>query len=195
MQQPPPSSAGFTLIELLVTLAIAAIILTQAVPSFQNVVKSNRLASETNNLVSDINLARSEAVKRGVRVILCRSAAPDAATPTCGGSANTWTTGWLLFASGDANNTYEAANDTLLRIGKPKGGQVSIKTNAIANNNLEYDPDGTTNEGGGTAVFALCDDQGETHGRQIQVNGTGRPRLIKGTTSSPLPSCGTPIQI
>jgi len=193
MQTSRKSSAGFTLVELLVTLALAAILLSQAVPSFSSMIKGNRLATETNTLVSDINLARSEAIKRGTRVILCRSADPSAANPTCGGSANTWTTGWLVFASGDANNTYDSATDTLIRIGGPRSGQVQIITNNTANNNLEYDPDGTTNEGGSTAVFAICDDQGEAQGRQIQVNGTGRPRLVKGTSAAPIPSCSAPV--
>jgi len=184
--------SGFTLIELVVTLALAAIIATQAVAGFRLMVKGNRLTTETNTLVSDINLARSEAIKRGVRVILCRSADPSAAAPTCGGTANTWTTGWLVFASGDANNTYDDGVDTLIRIGKPRGGQVQIKTNDTSNNNLEYNPDGTTNEGGATAVFAICDDQGEAKGRQIQVNGAGRPRLVKGSSASPIPSCDAP---
>jgi len=185
-------SAGFTLVELLVTLALAAIIASQAVPSFSSMIKSNRLATETNTLVGDINLARSEAIKRSTRVILCRSADPAAANPTCGGTANTWTSGWLVFASGDANNTYDSATDTLLRIGKPRGGQVQIKTNGTSDNNLEYDPDGTTNEGGSTAIFAICDDRAESRGRQIQVNGAGRPRLVKGTSATPIPSCTIP---
>ncbi len=193
MQQSRTLSSGFTLIELLVTLALAAIVVSQAAPSFSSMVKSNRLAIETNTLVSDINLARSEAIKRGTRVILCRSADPAAATPSCGGSANTWTSGWLVFASGDANNIYDSATDTLIRIGKPRGGQVQIKTNNTSDNNLEYDPDGTTNEGGSTAIFAICDDQGESQGRQIQVNGTGRPRLVKGTPATPLPNCAAPV--
>ncbi|HEX23255.1 MAG TPA: prepilin-type N-terminal cleavage/methylation domain-containing protein [Chromatiales bacterium] len=193
MQQSRTLSSGFTLIELLVTLALAAIVVSQAAPSFSSMVKSNRLAIETNTLVSDINLARSEAIKRGTRVILCRSADPAAATPSCGGSANTWTSGWLVFASGDANNIYDSATDTLIRIGKPRGGQVQIKTNNTSDNNLEYDPDGTTNEGGSTAIFAICDDQGESQGRQIQVNGTGRPRLLKGTPPTPLPNFASPV--
>ncbi|HHH48256.1 MAG TPA: prepilin-type N-terminal cleavage/methylation domain-containing protein [Gammaproteobacteria bacterium] len=193
MQKSRKSSAGLTLVELLVTLALVAIIASQAVPGFSSMIKGNRLAAETNTLVSDINLARSEAIKRGTRVILCRSADPSAASPSCGGAANTWTTGWLVFASGDANNTYDSATDTLIRIGKPRGGQVTIKTNATSNNNLEYDPDGTTNEGGATAIFAICDERGEAQGRQIQVNGTGRPRLVKGTPATPIPSCSAPV--
>jgi type IV fimbrial biogenesis protein FimT len=184
--------AGFTLVELMVTLAIATIVMTTAVPSFSTMIKNNSLATQTNSLVTDINLARSEAVKRGTRVILCRSADPNAATPACGGGANTWTTGWLVFASGDANNTYTAGIDTLIRIGKPTGSSITIKTNSTSNNNLEYNSNGTTNEGGGTAIFAVCDDRDESYGRQIQVDPRGRPRLITGTTADPIPDCTTP---
>ena len=56
-------SPGFTIIELIVTLAIAAIVLGLVVPSFQNLIRSNQVSTETNALVSALQLARSEAVK------------------------------------------------------------------------------------------------------------------------------------
>ena len=90
MKQQKHNEMGFTLVELIVTMAIAAIILTQAVPSFSTMISNNRLTTQTNDLVADINLARSEAIKRGLRVILCRTANPNAVAATCGGTANTW---------------------------------------------------------------------------------------------------------
>jgi len=187
------SASGFTLIELMVTLAVAAIILTVGVPSFVSMTRDNSLITQTNELVADINLARSEAVKRGTRVVLCRSANPAAATPTCGGNANTWTTGWLMFADTNRTGTYVAADDTLIRIGQPTGGTLTVITNNVANNNLEYNADGTTNEGGGTALFVICDDRGASKGRQIQVNAMGRPRLIKGSEAAL--NCTAPAQV
>ncbi|MBN4079493.1 GspH/FimT family pseudopilin [Beggiatoa alba] len=180
MKQHTHNAAGFTLVELMVTLTIAAILVTVAVPSFVTTVQNNRLITYTNDLVGDINLARSEAVKRGVRVLLCRSAAPSLATPTCGGDNNTWTTGWLIFADANTDGIFNAG-DTLIRIGLPVAGGTTVITNAISNNNLEYNPDGTTNEGGGTGVFVLCDTRGAGFGRQVQVNAMGRPQLVKGT--------------
>jgi type IV fimbrial biogenesis protein FimT len=56
-------SPGFTIIELIVTMAIAAIVLGLVVPSFQNLIRSNQVSTETNALVSALQLARSEAVK------------------------------------------------------------------------------------------------------------------------------------
>jgi prepilin-type N-terminal cleavage/methylation domain-containing protein len=56
---------GFTLIELLVTLAIAAILLTTAIPSFREIIRNNQLTTQANNLVTALHLARSEAVNGG----------------------------------------------------------------------------------------------------------------------------------
>ncbi|MEH6355032.1 MAG: GspH/FimT family pseudopilin [Marinobacter sp.] len=63
-------SSGFTLIELLVTIAILAIVVAIAIPSFQTVIENNRTTTQANNLLSAVQLARSEAVKRGVNVTL-----------------------------------------------------------------------------------------------------------------------------
>ena len=183
--RPKGSTAGFTLIELLIVVALSAVMMTLAVPSFQTMIANNRITSHTNELVMAMNLARSEAVKSNVRVILCRSGDP---------TANDWTTGWLLFASGDANNTYQNGVDTLIRVGDAARTGVQIRTNGTSDNNLEINSDGTTNEAGGTAAFAICDDRDgdgdfdEQWGRQIQVSPSGHIRLIR----APIPNCQAP---
>ena len=191
------SSAGFTLIELMVTVSLVAIVTSIAVPSFRTMTANNRITTETNGLVTAIRLARSEAVKRNTRIVLCRSADPAAATPTCGGTANTWTTGWLLFTGSDGNNTYQAGTDTLIRVGGPSRGGIQIRTNSTSDNNLEINANGSTNESGGTAAFAICDDRDgdgsydKAYGRQIQVNPVGHIKLIR----APIPNCSTPTTV
>lgn len=181
---------GITIVELIVTLAVVAILVTTGVPAFANFIKTNRLSESAFDLLGTINLARSEAVKRRTRVVLCRTANPKAATPSCGGSANTWTTGWLVFAAGDGNATYEAGTDTLLGVGVVNSVGLTVRTNSTSNNNLQYNPDGTTNESG-TARFAVCDKRGGAHGRQVNVPRHGRPKFIKGDKSSPI-NCTSP---
>ncbi|MGM1052505.1 MAG: GspH/FimT family pseudopilin [Pseudomonadota bacterium] len=55
---------GFTLIELLVTLAVLVILATVAVPGFQRMMAVNRVAADYNEVLSGLNFARSEAIKR-----------------------------------------------------------------------------------------------------------------------------------
>jgi len=187
----PSGNVGISIVELVVSLAVVAILATTGVPAFSSFVQSNRLNESSFDMLATINLARTEAVKRRTRVLLCRSADPTLPTPSCGGSANTWTTGWLVFASGDSNSTYEAGTDTLLGIGLIDSSNVTVITNGTSNNNLEYNSDGTTNESGGTARFALCDQRGGAQGRQINIPPHGRPKFVKGNSASPI-NCTSP---
>lgn len=99
--------SGFTVIELMVTLAVAAILLTVAVPSFEAVINSNRLSAASNELMAALQTARMEAIRSNHRTILCLSAAPDnAASPSCSsGSA----TGWIVFRDDNSNGSPSAA--------------------------------------------------------------------------------------
>jgi type IV fimbrial biogenesis protein FimT len=67
---------GFTLVELMVTLAVLAILITVGIPAFGDLVRNNRVTSQTNELVTALNIARSEAVKRGrnVQVVVAMEA-------------------------------------------------------------------------------------------------------------------------
>ena len=187
----PSGSLGITIVEMMVSLAVMSILATTGVPAFSSFIQANRLSNSAFDLFGTIQLARTESVKRRTQVVLCRSANPTLATPSCSGNANTWTTGWLVFASGDANNTYEAATDTLLGIGLVDLRNVTVITNSTSNINLEYNADGTTNLAGGTARFAVCDKRGGAYGRQINVPPHGRPKFIKGDAASPI-NCTSP---
>jgi hypothetical protein len=100
-------------------------------------------------------ISEAETLIRQLREVAATSGSVTLTTVMAGGFIGVW----LVFASGDANTTYQAATDTLLKLGNPPGGVVAIKTNAASDVNLEYNPDGTTNEAGATARFTVCDDR------------------------------------
>lgn len=70
----PSIQRGFTLLELIVTVAVAAVLLALAVPSFQNMIASNALSTASNDFVSALNLARMQAIKGSGEVLFCGQA-------------------------------------------------------------------------------------------------------------------------
>jgi prepilin-type N-terminal cleavage/methylation domain-containing protein len=61
---------GFTIIELMVVVVIAAILLTLAAPSFNDMLQRRRMEGQVSELVTDLQYARSEAVQRNRNVVL-----------------------------------------------------------------------------------------------------------------------------
>ena len=178
------AQSGFTLLEVLTVFTIGALLLAIGAPAMGTFIQNNALQGQSFKLLSSIKFARSEAIKRRTRVVVCRSADPTADSPSCGGTNRVWTTGWLVFAAGDTNSTYEPASDTLLRVGNPAVAQVNIRSNSQSDPTLEYNADGTTNEGGGTARFTVCDSRGDDFGRRLQIPPHGRPKLELGATTT-----------
>jgi type IV fimbrial biogenesis protein FimT len=74
---------GFTLIELLTTLAVAAVIFAIAAPNFREFLLNSRMTGSANDLLTSLQLARSEAIKRQRPVAVCPSVDPFAAPPVC----------------------------------------------------------------------------------------------------------------
>lgn len=75
---------GFTLVELMVTVAVAAILIAIAVPSFSHMIASNRLNTATNEVVGALNTARLEAIKRNADVQFCSDLAANNTSDTLG---------------------------------------------------------------------------------------------------------------
>lgn len=166
---------GFTLIELLVTLAIAAILLTVAVPNFITFVQNNRLANQANDLVSLLNLARSEAVKRNQTITVCSSTNSTA----CAGSTS-WEGGFIVFADADGDGTVDTGEDVLQ---VRQGLESSNTLRAGAQVRITYQSNGFSPGFGDT--FRLCDTRGTASARAIVVSPQGRVSTSVGTASCP----------
>lgn len=110
----PPlrNSPGFTLFELLIVMLIVGIFAALGIPSFKYVTSSNRMSSEVNSLLGDMQYARSEAVKQGQTITVCTSSNPTSATPSCSGSSS-WNVGWIVFIDANSNQTVDTGEQTI----------------------------------------------------------------------------------
>lgn len=161
---------GFTLVELLVTLAVAGILLAIAIPGYAFLANTNKLAVVTNELVVALQLARSEAVKRGQRVTVCKSF--NTSSTSCS-SVGGWQQGWLVFVDSGIRGVVEPS-DTVIHIygGAPNAIITAINFNLF----VSYLPNGRS-EGSSwlpndTMLVCLAG-----NARKVIVNKTGRVRL------------------
>lgn len=82
---------GFTLIELMIGLAILAIVMLIGIPAMSGFINANRLTAQSNELLSAIQLARSEAIRLNRNIMFCNTS--DSAT--CNVSSGRWSA-WLV---------------------------------------------------------------------------------------------------
>lgn len=107
---------GFTLIELLLVLAIAALLLTFAVPSFTHLIQEQRLRTSVNDLFYAIERTRAEAIKRNRIVQL----APN--------DGHNWAQGWHIYMN--SNNQAYRDGDTILLTRTALGNGIRIDRHA-----------------------------------------------------------------
>lgn len=171
-------SFGFTLIELLAVVAIASIALLVAVPSGARILKNNRIVTQTNDFISALALARSEAATRSQSVVICVSAD----LTTCQGSGD-FDEGWLMFEDTDGDTVLDAG-ETIIRVGQALPGTLTLEANS-GDDTITFTALGRAVA---TDSFALCWDADE-EGRDISLSRTGRAESSYRNSSASTGGC------
>lgn len=161
--------SGFTIVELLVVLAIVAILLLSALPSFDSMVKRNQTTASLNRLVGAINHTRHAAVQYGATTTLC-------AVKTTGKCGNSWTEDLTVFTDHN-RNAWLDEEDEVISIIRSFGSSDSVKWRSFQNRQyLQMTALGYTNFQNGN--FVVCPGNGDARlARQIVVNVQGRVRI------------------
>jgi type IV fimbrial biogenesis protein FimT len=178
---------GFTLVELMVSLAVLAVLIGIAVPSFTNSVASNRMATQTNEFMGGLKLARAEAIRRGQGVAIQADVA---------GSPANFATGWTIFTNASTDGVLAGspsdAEGTRIRVSDPLAGNTAIVrvTRAGTGPAFTYASSGASdrrfvvfNGRGGNvnaaAFFRICDTgtNSNVRGRIVQVSAVGKITL------------------
>jgi type IV fimbrial biogenesis protein FimT len=175
---------GFTLIELMTALALAAILLSMAVPALDSFTTNARQTGAINDFVSSLHIARNTAITTNARVTVCASSGGD----WC--EAVTWEQGWIAFSDQNSNQAIDG-NDRIIAAASGIA-RLSIQS-AEFGQALQYRPNGrviNATATGNSGQFTVCDNRGEDHAKVIIVDLSGRPRLSKARADGTLPHCG-----
>ena len=127
-----PRHEGFTLVELLCVVALMAIILALAAPSFAGLIRRQRMILTADEIRGTLNIARSEAIRRGSSIKIRKRDASEA--KSCTTSPGDWSCGWIVVAGSDDGslNQDKAVQDEglLQSFSVPEGTSVRFTSNA-----------------------------------------------------------------
>jgi type IV fimbrial biogenesis protein FimT len=165
--------AGLTIIELVISMAVAAILAALALPSFAEFIDDNRLRGVATELMSDLNLARGEAIKRNARVLVCPKAGK--ADNFCAPNTKNWKQGWVVCYDVDADGKCDAGTDSdpnPIRNVNPMSNNITL-TSSVSD--VRYTATGATT---GAVVWDLAGETSKVT-RTITAAGTGSVTLVK----------------
>ena len=192
------TQSGFSLIELIFVIVIAGVLLAIGIPNFRDFIRNGRIAAESNDLLTGINVARSEAVKRRTPVTMCSGVAP-----TC--DAGDFSDGWFVFVDTDGDAVHDNTEE-ILRTHDSMADSIATKVVETTDNEDDDTPDygdgddgylsfgqnGFRRMGDGSLPTALavvlCDERGNvpssggqdiSAGRALEVSTAGRAAITR----------------
>jgi type II secretion system protein H len=133
---PSGAQSGFTIIELMIVVVVMMIGVALAVPSFRELIRNSNVATNANDLIAALNVARTEAIKRGTRV----------AVISASGTEN-WTTGWSIAVDTARDGTYATSIRTHEAL--PTGYSIHVKATGggAKNDRVVFDSSGGLTNG------------------------------------------------
>jgi type IV fimbrial biogenesis protein FimT len=176
-QAGPGRQRGFTLIELLATISILVILSSIAAAGYSTTVNNNRLYASQNEFVAYLALARSEAARRGLPVIV------SAAAPTAG---NAFGGGWTVWVDTNGNGSFDTG-EPLLRSREALPSTILIGDGTTTT--ITFNPTGFSAAGPVDVKLCATDPTLASFDISIQANGLTDVADVTGHAGSAQSSC------
>jgi type IV fimbrial biogenesis protein FimT len=171
---PPARGAAFTLVEVVVAITIAGLLISLAVPAFHDWLAAYQLANHAKHVAESMTRARTEAVRRGHRVNLCKS--HDLSH--CVDQGN-WDAGIVVFV--DVNRNGQADPDEpLLAIEGPAPHGITMHANRPLDEYVSYTDLGQARLLNGAlqmGTFTIC--RSGQQALHVVLANSGRVRIEK----------------
>ena len=189
------NQSGFTLGELLASIGILGMLFSLGVPSLVDFQRNSAMTNTTNSMISGLNLARTEALKRQLPVTLCGSPDPYAAVPVCGPAGDG---GFIVFLDDNGNGVFGEPTDgngvldpgeIVVHQSQASGELIDLSANG--GTYVAYGPDGylvpiaNGQAQPSSTVLLYCDDRGNrdiggrSSARVVTIAITGRPQALR----------------
>lgn len=174
-------------------MTIAVILLAVGVPSFIEFTTSNTASSYANDLLADLNYARSEAITRGSWVVVCKGVTATNCT------TGNWEDGWKVFEDCNNDQTVDtgtcpdrdgsgaADDETVLRSHGALSNGWTLRGNNNVTNRVTYQATGRTNNNGTFSVCRKTDAMSTELSRAVIIHGSGRVRIATDTDANGTP--------
>ncbi len=180
---------GFTLVEVMITVAVVAVMASIAAPSMIQFIRSSRLTSVATQFHADLQIARREAIRRNVRVLVCPSATTSCPSTSGAWSSANWASGWLVCYDADSDNSCDSSTSAnpnpVRRHGAvdPSSSSINIAATASCNGSasslsapLQFNADGTQGTSAAaspTLYFTINGNWSGTKSYCASIAGTG----------------------
>lgn len=161
---------GFTLLEALACVAVIGTLAALAVPALSKLLLQQRVLTTQHALIAHLHLARTTAIWRRKKTLIC----PSSNGRQCINASN-WSAGWLVFLDPDGNGQPDQDTDIIRFTAHPTSVHLLVHSSP-GRSNVRYLPDGRS--AGSNTTLSICDSAGVAQA-QIIINNAGRVRSTK----------------
>ncbi len=176
------NNRGFSLIEILAVVSIAIGLFSLAMPLFASLQAETGMTVAVNQLLGQLYLARSSAVTREARIILC----PAGEDRTCGDDYTQWVDGVMVFEDKDGDS-HRSDDEPVISWQKVDSTRIRIRTSSQYRTRIAFLPQGRAWLS--NTVFRVCDRKASTRNRAIIVSNNGRVRVSDSMSDGGRISC------